>query len=135
LKQERIDRLGITADLPLFNQEKSVPVKYQNLPDWVFDGSDFSKEAYTKFEEQFNDQEIQYLNAILQLGGKATDNQVREFFDDPIKWPSGKISARRNALIFLGIINSNPDSFIKGPFRAKNAVLSVNYKKIYMLLL
>lgn len=135
LKQERIDRYGITVDLPLFNQEKSVPVKYQNLPDWVFDGSDFSKKAYTKFEKHFGDQQIKYLNAVLQLGGRATDNEVGAFFNDPIKWPPGKISARRNALIALGIINSNPDAHIKGPYGTPNAVWSVNYKKLYMLLL
>lgn len=135
LKQERIERFGITVDLPLFNQEKSIPVKYQNLPDWVFDGSDFSKEAYSKFEKHFSDQQIKYLNVVLQLGGKATDNAVREFINDPVLWPSGKVSARRNALIKLGLVNSNPDAHVVGPFRTPNAVWSVNFKKLYMLLL
>ncbi|HOJ19573.1 MAG TPA: hypothetical protein PLT92_13510 [Ignavibacteriaceae bacterium] len=135
LKRERIDRFGITVDLPLFNQEKSVPVKYENLPDWVFSGSEFSQLAYNKFEKHFADQQIEYLNAILQLGGKATDNEVQLFFNDPIKWPSSKISARRNALIGLGIIYSTPVSQIKGPFGSPNSVWSVNYKKLYMLLL
>jgi hypothetical protein len=135
LKQERIDRYGVTVDLPLFNQEKSIPVKYQNLPDWVFDGSDFSKEAYNKFEKHFSDQQIDYLNAVLRLGGKATDNDVRELFNDPVAWPSSKVSARRNALIKLGIIYSDPTAHIDGPFGVPNAVWSVNFKKIYMLLL
>ncbi len=135
LKQERIERFGVTVDLPLFNQEKSLPVKYQNLPDWVFDGSEFSQIAYNKFEKHLGDQQIKYLNAVIQLGGKATDNDVREYFNDPILWPSGKVSARRNALKDLGIINSNPDSHVDGPFGSPNAVWSVNFKKLYMLLL
>lgn len=135
LKQELIERNGITYGLPLFSQEKSVPVKHQNLPDWIFDGKEFSQTAYNRFEKHFNDQQIKYLNAILQLGGKATDNEVREFFNDPIAWPNGKVSARRNALKDLGIVNSNPDAHVKGPFGSPNAVWSVNFKKLYMLLL
>ncbi len=144
LKQERIDRYGVTVDLPLFNQEKTIPVQYQNLPDWIWNGNSIKAEIYNKMKEKFAQDSLEYLNAVIALGGNTTDHEVREYFNDESKWTAAIISARRN--YFLNgpfyIITSfpdpkNPDKPISrpGPKGKPNTVWYIDYKKLYMLLL
>lgn len=146
LKQERIARFGQTVDLPLFNQsEESLPMGkgkrdglHQNLPDWIWNGKEMSQKALAKFEKHLAEKEIEYLNAVLSLGGSATDNEVAEFKDK--KWQNGFISARRGALMKIGIIVSRKDAKDElvskiGPCGVKNTIWFVNFKKLFMLTL
>lgn len=138
LKQERIARFGQTVDLPLFNQEKEIPAKFKDLPDWIWNGKEMSQKALAKFEKYLAEKEIEYLNAVLSLGGSATDNEVAEFKDK--KWQNGFISARRAALMKVGIIVSRKDVNDElvgkiGPCGIKNTIWFVNFKKLFMLTL
>jgi len=128
-KLERINRFGITVDLPLFNQHDEVQAKYKTLPSWIWDGKEISRQALDIFREQFAQKEIEYLNAVLKLGGEATDNEIVEM----LGWPPGYVSARRNALKHLGIIVSYGKTKT-GPSGVRNIVWSINFKKLYLIL-
>jgi len=134
-KVDRINRFGITADLPLFNQEKDVP-PFQR-PAWLFNGNDIKAEIYHKMKNEFAENALTYLNAVLNLGGKATDHQVKEFLDDPERWPLHIVSARRNDLTKepFYIITSYPGQTVKGPKGKNNVIWFVNYKNLFNLLL
>ncbi|MGK9477889.1 hypothetical protein [Melioribacter sp. OK-6-Me] len=126
-KLERIQRFGVTVDLPLFNQ-KDVPEK-KKLPAWIWDGKGISRRAYDAFKSQFAQKEIEYLRAVLELGGEATDNEIVEI----LGWPPGYVSARRNALKELGVIVSYGKTKL-GPSGVRNTVWSINFQKLYLII-
>ena len=134
-KEEMIQRCGITAGLPLFNQEKEIP-KIQH-PDWLWDGNGIKAEIYNKLQNQFAEHSFEYLNALIILGGKATDHEVKEYFSDNEKWPLHIVSARRNyftkAPFYL--IQSFPGQEKLGPQGRPNTIWFINYKNLLTLTL
>ncbi len=133
LMEELIQVHGAGYGTPLFNQQNEAPVKHENLPSWVWNGKEVSQEALRKFEKHLQEKEVEYLNAVLNLGGEATDNDVYEFKDK--KWQNGFISARRNSLMKVGIIVSYGKKKMGPTGRVPNIIWSVNFKKLFMLTL
>ncbi|MBX3008645.1 MAG: hypothetical protein KF816_11550 [Melioribacteraceae bacterium] len=132
-KKELISKFGITHDLPLFNQEKEVP-KIQH-PDWLFNGNDIKAEIYHKMREKFADDAFVYLNALITLGGRATDHQIKDYLNDESNWPLHIVSARRNyftnAPFYL--VQSFPGQTIIGPKNRPNIIWFLNYKNLLKL--
>ena len=135
VKEERINRYGQTVDLPLFNQEREVPkIQY---PNWIWDGTSVKAEVYNKMKEKFAEDSLEYLNAVISLGGQATDHEVKEFFGDDDKWPLHIVSARRNYFLYepFYIITSYPKQDKIGPKGKSNTIWFVNYKNLLTLLM
>lgn len=134
-KEERINRFGITADLPLFNQEKELPAIQH--PDWLWSGNGIKAEIYTKFQQRFAEEAFEYLNALITLGGKATDNEIKDYFNDNEKWPLHIVSARRNYFTKAPfyIVTSYPNSSVMGPKGRPNTIWFINYKNLFQLTL
>lgn len=150
-KEEFIERCGVTAGLPLFESVKEsltkmnqniVPIKsipepeVINMPDWIWTGTGIKAEVYHKMQDKFAEDSLIYLRAIIHLGGKATDHEVKEFFNDPEKWPLHIVSARRN--YFCGeprrIIKSFPNKTVKGPMGKPNTIWFVDFSRLYQLI-
>lgn len=142
IKEELINEFGAGYGTPLFSQQKDVPVPHKHLPDWICDASGIKAEIYNKLKDKFADDSLHYLNAIINLGGNATDHEVKSFFSDETKWPLAIVSARRNYFKNgpFYIITTYPDKSGKpisrvGPMNKPNTVWFVDFKKLYMLLL
>jgi hypothetical protein len=133
-KEEMIQRLGITAGLPLFNQEKEIP-KIQH-PDWLWSGNGIKAEIYNKLKNKFAEDALEYLNALINLGGKATDHEVMDFLNDRDQWPLHTVSARRNYLLDAPfyIVQSFPGQEVMGPKGRPRTIWSINYKNLFTLL-
>lgn len=143
-KEEYLERCGITAGLPLFESIKESKSPYlregakgMGLPDWIWTGSDIKAEIYNKMHNKFAQDSLLYLHAIIRLGGKATDHEVKEYFNDADKWPLHIVSARRN--YFTGdpfyIIKSYPGLKKMGPKGSPNIIWCVDFAKLYQLII
>jgi hypothetical protein len=137
-KEQRINEFGITVDLPLFNQPQDVP-RIQH-PDWLWSGSSIKAEVYNTLKEKFAVDSFEYLNALLKLGGRATDHEVMSYFNNPEKWPLHIISARRNYFVEspFYIVTSFPDQKIRVQLSNGRIVYRtiwiVNYKNLFSLM-
>lgn len=145
-KEEYLERCGITAGLPLFESAKdcSSPSPLPKgrieegfkIPDWIWTGSGIKAEVYHKMKNKFAEDSLLYLRAIIQLGGRATDHEVKEFFNDVEKWPLHIVSARRN--YFTGdpryIITSYPNKTVIGPKGKPNTLWFVDFTQLYKLI-
>ncbi|MBI1936690.1 MAG: hypothetical protein HYS25_01055 [Ignavibacteriales bacterium] len=134
-KEERIRRLGITADLPLWNQEPSFPKVQQ--PDWLWSGTGIKAELYNKLKDKFAEDSFEYLNALIILGGKATDHEVKEHFNDNEKWALHIVSARRNYFTKepFYLVTSYPGQEVIGPKGRQNTIWFLNYKNLFKLIM
>lgn len=145
-KEEYLERCGVTAGLPLFESAKIPEVlplaKGEDiggvrLPDWIWTGSGIKAEVYYKMQNKFAEDSLLYLRAIVQLGGKATDHEVKDFFNDADKWPLHIVSARRN--YFTGdpryIIKSYPGLKKMGPKGSPNVIWCVDFTQLYKLII
>lgn len=121
-KQKRIEELGITSDCPLFHGRD-----VQHLPNWIWKENKLKAEAYEKLIHLFAIQQIQYIKAMVQHGGSATDNDIRRITG----MPCSTISARRSQLMELGIVDANPVKEKMGPFTVSNKIWSLNFGKLY----
>jgi len=132
-KEEMINRNGITWGLPLFENKPSDC----KIPDWIWNGNSIKAEIYSKMKEKFAEDSLEYLNAIIALGGAATDHEVKDYFNDEEKWPLHIVSARRN--YFKGhpfyIITSYPGKTKPGPKGKPNTIWYVDFKQLYRLLI
>lgn len=143
-KEEYLERCGVTAGLPLFESAKTeiLPLSKGEdrggvrLPDWIWTGTGIKAEVYHKMKDKFAEDSLLYLRAIIQLGGKATDHEVKEFFNDPEKWPLHIVSARRN--YFTGdprhLIKSFPNKTVMGPLGKPNTIWYVDFTRLYQLI-
>ncbi len=150
-KEEWIERCGITAGLPLFenaksieqsaekNQRNSLPYAISDvkLPDWIWTGTSIKAEVFHLMKDKFAEDSLLYLRAIIQLGGRATDHEVKEFFNDPEKWTAAIVSARRN--YFVGdpyyLVKSYPGYKKPGPKGIPNVIWCVDFAKLYQLII
>jgi hypothetical protein len=149
-KEEWIDRCGVTAGLPLFESAKSTEHSAKSnqvgaqlyapgerdLPDWIWTGSGIKAEVYYKMQNKFAEDSLLYLRSIIQLGGKATDHEVKSFFNDQEKWALHIVSARRN--YFTGdpyyIIKAYPNKTVIGPRGKPNTIWYVDFTQLYKLI-
>ncbi len=142
-KEEYLERCGVTAGLPLFESAKDCHTEHSRsmtdnfrLPDWIWTGTGIKAEVYHKMKDKFAEDSLLYLRAIIQLGGKATDHEVKEFFNDPEKWPLHIVSARRN--YFTGdprhLIKSFPNKTVMGPLGKPNTIWYVDFTRLYQLI-
>lgn len=143
LKEEYIERCGVTAGLPLFESAKDCHTEQSRsmtadvrLPDWIWTGSGIKAEVYHKMKNKFAEDSLIYLRALIQLGGKATDHEVKEFFNDAEKWPLHIVSARRN--YFTGdpyyAIKSYPNKTVIGPKGKPNTIWFLDFTRLYKLI-
>jgi hypothetical protein len=134
-KEEMIQLRGITADLPLWNQEVEIP-KIQH-PDWLWSGNDIKAEVYNKMKSKFADDSLAYLKALIILGGQATDHEIKSYFNDEENWPLSIVSARRNYFkdAPFYIVSSYPGKKKMGPKGSPNTIWFINYKNLLTLTL
>lgn len=115
-------------------QNKTLPAT--KMPDWIWTGKSVKAEVYNKMKDKFAEDSLEYLNAIIMLGGKATDHDIKEAFNDVERWPLHIVSARRN--YFCGepfnIITSYPGKTVIGPKGRPNTIWYVNFTKLYQIL-
>ena len=141
-KMDMINRFGETYGLPLFTQPHPNPSPKERgfgdnikLPDWIWNGSDIKAAVYNAMKDQFAEDAFEYLKAIIKLGGRATDHDVKEYFKDVEKWPLHIVAARRN--YFTGspyyLIESFPGQNKIGPKGKPNTIWFVNFKNLYTL--
>lgn len=122
-KIERIKRQGVTTDCPLFvGIDKAV-----YIPSWIWVANEIKRETLDLMCHHFNRQLVQYIKAMVQFGGEATDNNIAA----KLNLPCSTISGRRNTLISLGIVDTNPVAQEKGPFNAPNKIWSLNFDRLY----
>lgn len=133
-KEARIRSFGITVDLPLFNQEQFGSNIHH--PDWLWSGNSIKAEIYNKMKDRFAEDALEYLNALIALGGKATDHEVKEYFSNDEKWPLHIISARRNYFTKAPyyLVQSYPGKTVLGPKGRPNTIWFLNYKNLLTLL-
>lgn len=147
-KEEWIERCGVTAGLPLFESAKTTSpltpllTKERELkgevvmPDWIWSGNGIKASVFNEMKEKFAEDSLEYLNAIILLGGRATDHEVKDYFNDVEQWPLHIVSARRN--YFCGgdspIITSYPGKTVIGPKGKPNTVWFVNFKNLYKII-
>jgi len=135
-KIDRINRFGQTVDLPLFNKETSPPTPLLSkereirMPDWIWDGSSVKAEVYNELKEKFAEDSVIYLKKLIEVGGRATDNEIMNVFNNKDKWPLAIVSARRNYWKKIGIIQGFQDKWKLGPHGRKNTIWYVNLKKL-----
>jgi hypothetical protein len=139
-KIDRINRFGQTVDLPLFENppaplESPEPplLKGDNsarMPDWIWDGSSVKAEVYDELKEKFAEDSVIYLKKLIEVGGRASDNEIMNAFNNKDKWPLAIVSARRNYWKKIGIIQGFRDKWKLGPHGRKNTIWYVNFKKI-----
>jgi hypothetical protein len=122
-KVERIQQQGVTVDCPLFvGIEDAI-----YLPSWIWIANEIKRETLDLMCHHFNRQLVQYIKAIVQYGGKASDNDIAKITG----WPASTVSGRRNQLIQLGIVDANPEKKKIGPFTATNKIWSLNFDRLY----
>jgi hypothetical protein len=126
LNKKKIDRIkaqGVTADCPLW-----VGIdKAMKLPSWIWQSNEIKRETLDLMCHHFNRQLVVYIKTIVGFGGTASDNDVAE----KLGWHPSTVSARRNKLKQLGIIDTNPVSCKKGSYQAKNKIWSLNFSSLY----
>ncbi len=129
-KSEMIKKHGITWNLPLFDSAPAL-----QLPDWIWSGSGVKAEVFEQLKNKFNQDAIEYLKAIVSLGGKATDHEVKEKINSE-RFPLHIVAARRNH--WCGhpyyIIQSFPDQKKKGPHGVSNTIWFVNFQNLYKII-
>ena len=122
-KIERIQRKGITVDCPLFvGIEDAV-----YIPSWIWIANEIKRETLDLLCHHFNRQLVMYIKAMVQFGGKATDNDIAKITG----WYPSTVSARRNNLIRIGIVDVDPEKKKIGPFTAPNKIWSLNFDRLY----
>ena len=120
-KREFIERNGQTAGLPLFDNASVY------LPDWIWSGTGLKAEVYARMHLKFSDDAREYLRALILLGGRGTDHEVK----DELGWALHIVSARRNDLKKLGIVQSYEGNKKPGPYGQPNTIWYVNFKNLY----
>ena len=123
---DRIERFGQTAGLPLFEQQP----QRKPIPQWLWNGNGLSAEAHKRIKNSVtqNQNLLKVLEAILTLGGSATDREIQELTGLEINI----ITARRNDLKKLGWVTSYPDKKKKDPETgANNTLWFADFNKIY----
>ncbi len=150
-KEGWIERCGVTVGLPLFESAKYAGKRAESkviseshldklsvisIPDWIWSGSGIKAEVYHKMKNKFAEDSLLYLIAILQLGGKATDHQVKDYFNDAGQWPLHIVSARRNYFCCgeNPVITSYPGKTVIGPKGKPNTVWFVNFKNLHKII-
>lgn len=83
-KLDRIQRVGQSADLPLFGGDVDQPTYLPNH------GKDTKSESFKKL----NNNELVVLAVIRQIG-PCTDHQIAEY----LKWDINQVTGRRNSLV------------------------------------
>jgi hypothetical protein len=137
--EDMIERLGVTAGCPLFNQEKENTINNPDVviqhPDWLWSGNSMKAEIYNRLKTKFADDAFEYLNALIALGGRATDHQIKEYFNDNEKWTLAIVSARRNYFTKAPyyLIQSFPGQKSMGPKGVANIIWFINYKNLFNL--
>ncbi|MCF8261582.1 MAG: hypothetical protein K9J12_12465 [Melioribacteraceae bacterium] len=134
-KDELILLQGQTEGLPLFEQEKLNSTTVQH-PDWLWSGNSIKAEIYNKMKEKFALDSLIYLNALVQLGGAATDHEIKELFSDVEKWPLHIVAARRNYFTKspFYLVESFPGKTKLGPSGKPNTIWYLNYKNLYQII-
>lgn len=143
LLEEQIMRRGVTVGLPLFEQPKDTADQdTRHLPHWVWDGSGIKAEIYNKLKHcrKWKQNQLEVMQAMITLGGSATDNELKEVTELEINI----VTARRNDLVQLGLVTSFPDNAkpkksngepqVKkklGPHGVANTLWFVNFKNLY----
>jgi hypothetical protein len=138
-----IEEFGVTTGCPLFDSAKSSmpavknPGVFIKHPDWLWNGNGIKAEIYNKLKDKFAEDSFEYLNALIILGGRATDHQVKNYFNDSEKWTLAIISARRNYFREepFYLVQGFPDQKIIGPKGVPNTIWFLNYKNLFNLTL
>jgi hypothetical protein len=136
-----IEEFGVTTGCPLFDSAKSSMPEEKNPgvfikhPDWLWNGNGIKAEVYNKLKDKFAEDSFEYLNALIMLGGRATDHQVKEYFNNDDKWGLHIVSARRNYFTMAPfyLIQSFPGQKTMGPKGMPNTIWFINYKNLYNL--
>jgi len=136
-KAEMITLYGAGYDLPLFNQGDNKAAPAIKQPDWLWNGEGIKAEVLEKMKNKFSEDKFIYLNALIAIGGRGTDHEVKEYLDDIDRWPLHIVSARRNDLMKspFFLVTSYPDAKKRGPKGMPNTVWFINYKNLQSLLL
>lgn len=130
-KKQMVMELGVTAGLPLFND---VPLKAstKRLPDWIWDGTGIKARVFDELKKKFQQDSFEYLAAVIELGGSATDHEVKDYFNDPDKWGLHIVSARRN--YWCGapryVVQSYPGREKPGPKGKLNTIWYINFLQL-----
>ena len=119
LKKEYVEKKSQSGGLPLFDD---APEAF--LPDWVWNGREIQTEVRELLKKRFNHDSLVYLDAIIALGGQATDHEVKDY----LRWDLHIVSARRNDLKRTGVIESFPEKRKPGPYGQANTIWFVNFK-------
>lgn len=126
-----------TAGLPLFDPAATSPLipllrkeREIVLPNWIWDGSGIKAEVYKRCKDNFAEDALEYLSALIKLGGSATDHEVKNY----LKWDLHIVSARRNDLKKFGVIESYDGKKKPGPFGVPNTIWFVNFRNLRLII-
>lgn len=137
-KGEQICKHGVGWQLPLFDEPRAnnqTGTRNKKIPDWIWSGNGIKAEVYHKMKDKFAEDSLDYLEAVIQLGGNATDHEVKAFFNNENKWPLHIVSARRNYFKNkpFYIITSYPGKVIIGPKGKQNTIWFIDFSKLKMI--
>lgn len=127
-KKKLIAQFGQAAGTPLFDSAGS-----WWLPDWIWNGNDVKAEIFYKMQEKFAADALTYLQALIKIGGSATDHEMKDHFNDVEKWPLHIVSARRNYFKKSGIVECYGKTKM-GPKGKPNFIWHVNFRNLYKLI-
>ena len=105
------------------------------IPGWLLDGKEISAQVYYSMQDKFAEDSLKYLEALISLGGCATDHEIKEYFNDIEKWPLHIVAARRNYFTKapFDIVRTYPGQTIMGPKGKPNTLWFINFKNLYHL--
>jgi hypothetical protein len=123
LKAERIARLGVTADTPLFGGAPSLP----EPPTRILDRSDVKARAIAMLQDRLPETRLKVFDAIFDLEA-ATDREIAE----RLGWEINRVTGRRKELQQLGFIE--PCGEKPGRYGAANTLWRINNTYMRILL-
>lgn len=143
-KERLIRKHGVTYGLPLFETSPALSSSPQpspqrgegvGMPDWIWSGSGVKAEVFELLKNKFNQDAIEYLKAIVSIGGRATDHEVKEKINSD-RFPLHIVAARRNHWVGhpYYIIESFPGQKKKGPHGVANTIWFVNFKNLFKII-
>lgn len=123
LKEERIARVGVTVDLPLFGWAHSLP----EPPSRIQDASAVKARALEMLKGRLPDNRLKVLDAVFDLQ-PATDRDIADW----LGWEINRVTGRRRELVQLRFVESCGER--PGRYRAANTLWRININTLKLML-
>ena len=121
--KERIQRMGQTVDLPLFDES----VAESGMPSEIYDASMNKARVFSAIQARLPASRFRVFTALFELG-RATDQQIGKY----LHWEINRVTPRRQDLQKLGLIQEAGEE--PGQYKFPNTVWTVNHKAVSLFI-